>query len=239
MVNSQAAVLIEDLRVRRGKHEVLHGIDLRVPPGAVVGVLGPSGGGKSTLLRAIVGVQIVQSGRVDVLGLPAGSAALRSRVAYMTQGTSVYDDLTVRQNLAYFRAILGVARSEVDRVIEATDLGDVADSLVETLSGGQRSRVSLAGALLGSPELLVLDEPTVGLDPLLRRDLWTLFRSIASQGTTLVVSSHVMDEAQRCDRILLLRDGALLADVTPAELLERTGTADADDAFLALVGAAA
>jgi ABC-2 type transport system ATP-binding protein len=239
MVNSQAAVLIEDLRVRRGKHEVLHGIDLRVPPGAVVGVLGPSGGGKSTLLRAIVGVQIVQSGRVDVLGLPAGSAALRSRVAYMTQGTSVYDDLTVRQNLAYFRAILGVARSEVDRVIEATDLGDVADSLVETLSGGQRSRVSLAGALLGSPELLVLDEPTVGLDPVLRGELWRLFRTLAAGGVTLLVSSHVMDEAARCDRLLLLREGEILADDTPAGLLESTGGVDTEDAFLRLIERAA
>jgi ABC-2 type transport system ATP-binding protein len=215
---------------------VLDGLTVTVARGAVVGLLGPSGCGKTTLLRAIVGVQVVRSGTVTVLGEPAGTAGLRSRVGYVTQEASVYDDLTVRQNLQYFAAVLGAPRSDVDRVLEATDLGAQAGQLVASLSGGQRSRVSLAGALLGSPELLVLDEPTVGLDPVLRVELWALFHRLAAAGTSLLVSSHVMDEAARCDRLLLMRHGEILADDTPAGLLESTGTTDPESAFLALIG---
>jgi ABC-2 type transport system ATP-binding protein len=237
MVNKLApAVVVEDLRVKRGKRPVLHGLSLAVPRGGVVGLLGPSGCGKTTLMRTIVGVQIVQSGTVTVLGKPAGSASLRRRVGYVTQGLSVYEDLTVRQNLQYFRAVLGAPRSDVDRVLQATDLGDQAGQLAGSLSGGQLSRVSLAGALLGSPELLVLDEPTVGLDPVLRVQLWGLFHRLAQAGTTILVSSHVMDEANRCDRLLLMREGDILADDTPAGLLEATGTEDTEAAFLALIG---
>lgn len=232
---SGAAVIVDDLHVRRGSTAVLDGLSLAVPAGAVVGLLGPSGSGKTTLMRAIVGVQVVQSGTIEVLGLPAGTPALRRRVAYMTQQASVYDDLTVRQNLAYFRRILGAPASDVDRVIARTELGDVADRLVGTLSGGQRGRVSLAAALLGGPELLVLDEPTVGLDPVLRVQLWELFRRLADDGTTLLVSSHVMDEAKRCDRLLLMRDGTLLADDTVPGLLAFTGTDDVETAFLRLI----
>jgi len=240
------AVQIEGLKVLRGRHTVLPGIDLSVPRGAVVGLLGPSGSGKSTLLRCIVGVQIVAGGSVTVLGEPAGSVGLRHRVGYVTQDPSVYDDLTVRANVDYFARVLGVhgstgmARSRVHAVEEAlaaVDLTDYAHDKVGRLSGGQRSRVSLAAALVGRPELLVLDEPTVGLDPVLRRDLWDLFHRLAHAGTTLLVSSHVMDEATRCDRLLLLRDGLLLADLTPRELLDRTGSADAEHAFLALIEA--
>ena len=236
MVNKSApAVDVTDLNVRRGKHPVLHGLSVSVPRGVVVGLLGPSGCGKTTLLRTIVGVQVVQSGTVTVLGRDAGSASLRHRVGYVTQDASVYDDLTVRQNLQYFRAVLGAPRSDVDRVLALTDLPSQAGQLVGSLSGGQRSRVSLAGALLGSPELLVLDEPTVGLDPLLRVELWTLFHQLAASGTSLLVSSHVMDEASRCDRLLLMRDGEILADDTPAGLLASTGTEDTEGAFLALI----
>ena len=236
MVNTSApAVDVTDLHVRRGRHPVLHGLTISVPRGVVVGLLGPSGCGKITLLRSIVGVQVVQSGTVTVLGLPAGSAPLRRRVGYMTQDASVYDDLTVRQNLHYFRAVLGAPRRDVDRVLALTDLTAQAGQLVGSLSGGQRSRVSLAGALLGSPDLLVLDEPTVGLDPVLRVELWTLFHQLAAVGTSLLVSSHVMDEASRCDRLLLLRDGEILADDTPAGLLAATGTSDTEGAFLALI----
>jgi ABC-2 type transport system ATP-binding protein len=229
------AVEVEDLRVQRGKREVLHGITVEVPQGQVVGLLGPSGCGKTTLMRAIVGVQIVKSGRVTVLGRPAGSPSLRRRVGYVTQDASVYDDLTVRQNLEYFRAVLGAPKSDVGRVIEETRLTDEASSLVGNLSGGQVSRVSLAAALLGQPELLILDEPTVGLDPLLRVELWTLFRELAAQGRALLVSSHVMDEAARCDRLVLLRDGIILADDTPAALYEATGTSDMEQVFLTLI----
>jgi ABC-2 type transport system ATP-binding protein len=208
-----------------------------VPQGQVVGLLGPSGSGKTTLLRSIAGAQRIAGGTVTVLGEPAGTPSLRRRIGYATQAGSVYDDLTVAQNLRYFGRVLHAPGSDVDRVLAEVDLRQHADRLVADLSGGQRSRVSLAVALLGRPELLVLDEPTVGLDPVLRHDLWNLFRRLAARGVTLLVSSHVMDEARRCDRILLLRDGRLLVDDTPAGLLARTGTTDPEDAFLALAGA--
>ncbi len=238
MVNNSPAVVVEGLRVARGGREVLHGLDLVVPSGQVVGLLGPSGGGKSTLLRAVVGVQIVQTGTVSVLGEPAGAPGLRSRVGYVTQAPSVYDDLSVRANLAYFARLAGAGPSAVDRALADVDLTDRAGARVGRLSGGQRSRVSLAAALVGDPELLVLDEPTVGLDPVLRRDLWALFHRLAGQGRTLLVSSHVMDEATRCDRLLLLREGRLLADDSPDGLLERTGAPDTEHAFLALIDTA-
>jgi ABC-2 type transport system ATP-binding protein len=234
MMNS-LAIETSDLRVQRGRNAVLHGLSVAVPRGQVVGLLGPSGCGKTTLMRAIVGVQTIKSGHVTVLGMPAGSAQLRRRVGYMTQEASVYDDLTVRENLTYFRRIAGAAAADVDRVIDATDLGAHTTQLVGDLSGGERSRASLAVALLGSPELLVLDEPTVGLDPVLRAELWGLFHRLADAGTSLLVSSHVMDEASRCDRLLLMRDGAVLADETPDGLLASTGTDDTEAAFLALI----
>jgi ABC-2 type transport system ATP-binding protein len=186
-------------------------------------------------MRAIVGVQRSVTGQVAVLDTPAGDPSLRHRVGYMTQEVSLYEDLTVRQNVAYFASVLGSNRADIDRVIDATDLRPQANQLVHTLSGGERSRASLAGALLGSPELLVLDEPTVGLDPVLRVELWGLFRRLSEQGTTLLVSSHVMDEATRCDRLLLMRDGEILADDTLDGLLTATGAADAEGAFLALI----
>ncbi|GAA1763787.1 ABC transporter ATP-binding protein [Agromyces humatus] len=230
-----AAIIVEDLHVRRAKIPVLEGLNLAVPKGRIVGLLGPSGSGKTTLMRSIVGVQVVQSGRIEVLGLPAGSRELRRRVAYVTQQASVYDDLTVRQNLGYFRRVLGAGASDIDRVIDRTDLGSVANRLAGSLSGGQRGRVSLAAALLGTPEVLVLDEPTVGLDPVLRVELWGLFRTLADDGATLLVSSHVMDEAKRCDRLLLMRDGELLADDSVRGVLEITGTDDVETAFLRLI----
>jgi ABC-2 type transport system ATP-binding protein len=241
MVNSSGeAIRADGLRVVRGGRVVLDELSFAVPRGSVTGLLGPSGCGKSTLMRAIVGVQAEVRGRLEVLGLPAGHKRLRSAIGYVTQAPSVYADLSVLENLRYFGAILGASGAEIDRVIRDVDLIDRRTARVAQLSGGQRARVSLAAALLGGPELLVLDEPTVGLDPVLRRDLWALFHRLAADdGVTLLVSSHVMDEAERCQRLLLLRDGALLADDTPAALLERTGTHDAESAFLALVDGAA
>jgi len=243
MNNSEPAVAIRGLRVVRGRRRVIPGLDLEIPAGQVVGLLGPSGSGKSTLMRCIVGVQVIEAGSVTVLGHPAGSSALRNRVGYVTQTPSVYADLSVRDNITYFGRALGLRgaqlREAVDRTLDEVDLQSWAGQLVQDLSGGQESRVSLAAALVGRPDLLVLDEPTVGLDPVLRRDLWDLFRHLAERGHSLVVSSHVMDEATRCDRLVLLRDGHVLADVTPAELLQQTGTPDADAAFLALIDAEA
>jgi ABC-2 type transport system ATP-binding protein len=231
---SAAAISVRDLRVVRGGTVVLPRITLDVPRGAIVGLLGPSGGGKTTLMRAIVGAQIVASGTVDVLAHPAGAPALRTRIGYVTQAPSVYPDLTARENLAYFGRMVGAGRAQVAATLEQVGLTDAADRPVSTLSGGQRSRVSLGAALVGDPELLVLDEPTVGLDPALRRDLWALFRELRDAGRTLLVSSHVMDEASRCDRLVFIRDGEILADDTLESILTATGTGDADSAFLAL-----
>ena len=235
MNSGSPAVSVHGLRVLRGGRSVLDDLTFDVQQGSVTGLLGPSGCGKSTLLRSIVGVQVVAGGTVEVLGHPAGSKELRRSVGYVTQAPSVYLDLTVRENLRYFVAVLGAPADDVDRVVEEVGLTSHVDVTTGRLSGGQEARVSLAAALLGTPELLVLDEPTVGLDPVLRRDLWDLFARLADGGTTLLVSSHVMDEATRCGRLLLMRDGRILADDTPDGLLERTGRADVEAAFLDLV----
>jgi len=233
------AVAVRNLTVNRGGRPVIPDLTLQVPAGEVIGLLGPSGCGKTTLMRAIVGVQQVAGGEGEVLGLPAGDKALRRRVGYVTQDPSVYSDLTIAENLRYFAAAVLVPRRELDaevsRVLDLVDLVDHADQRVDNLSGGQVSRVSLGAALVGTPELLVLDEPTVGLDPVLRRDLWAIFRRLAGSGVTLLVSSHVMDEASRCDRLLLMREGRILADNTLHGLLRETGAADVEQAFLTLV----
>jgi ABC-2 type transport system ATP-binding protein len=232
---NEPAVRVDDLHVLRGGSIVLPRLSCEVASGSVTGLLGPSGSGKSTLIRAIVGVQKVAGGSVGVLGHPAGSPALRARVAYMTQAPSVYGDLTVRENLGFFARVLAQPHEAVERALVEVALQTHAGRVVGRLSGGERVRVSLATALLGTPDLLVLDEPTVGLDPVLRRDLWELFHELAERGTTLLVSSHVMDEADRCDALLLLREGRLLAQATPEELRARTGEHDLDAAFLHLV----
>jgi ABC-2 type transport system ATP-binding protein len=229
------AIEVADLVVERGKRTVLHGISCTIPAGSVTGLLGPSGSGKTTLMRAIVGVQIVKSGAVTVLGQPAGSAPLRRTVGYLTQAPSVYADLTVRENARYFAALLGYGKAEADRAVADVGLADAAGQLVSTLSGGQRSRASLACAIMGEPRLLVLDEPTVGQDPVLRDELWRKFQAMAEAGTTVLVSSHVMDEARRCQRLLLIREGRLIADDTPAGIGATAGTTDMDEAFLRLI----
>jgi ABC-2 type transport system ATP-binding protein len=229
------AIEVRDLHVKRGARPVLHGLDCTVARGSVTGLLGPSGSGKTTLLRCIVGVQQIVSGSVTVFGQPAGSPALRRRTGYLTQAPSVYSDLTVRENARYFGSLFGVRGADADQAIVDVGLGDAATQLVSTLSGGQRARASLACALVGRPDLLVLDEPTVGQDPVLRAELWAHFHRLADQGATLIVSSHVMDEAGRCDRLLLIRDGDLIADDTPDAVRATAGTDDLDEAFLRLV----
>lgn len=232
-----AAVEVTDLVVDRGHSRVLDGLAFAVPAGRVTGLLGPSGSGKTTLIRAVVGVQRVRSGTVTVLGLPAGAAALRSRIGYVTQAPSVYADLTVRENVRYFATLAGAGPAEADTALAEVGLAAAAGQLTGSLSGGQRGRVSLACALVARPDLLVLDEPTVGLDPVLRVELWQRFAELARAGTTLLVSSHVMDEAGRCDELLLLRGGRLLAQSTPARLRADSGTDDLEEAFLRLVRA--
>lgn len=229
------AIRTSNLRVVRGGRVVLPDLSVSVAQGRLTGLLGPSGCGKTTLMRCIVGVQQVAAGSVTVLDQPAGSPDLRRRVGYVTQQPSVYADLSVRENLRFFAAVLGAGEDDIVRVVDQVDLRGYVGDRVDGLSGGQRSRVSLAVALLGSPELLVLDEPTVGLDPVLRQQLWQTFADLAADGVTIVISSHVMDEANRCERLLLMRDGALLADDTPQHLLATTGSADVEAAFLTLV----
>lgn len=229
---SAGAISIRDLVVDRGGREILHGVTLEVAAGSVTGLLGPSGCGKSTLMRAIVGVQILAGGTVGVLGAEAGSKALRSRVGYVTQAPSVYGDLSVEENLHYFGAIVGASPEKVTQTTAAVGLDGTEGRMVGSPSGGQRSRVSLASALLGDPEVLILDEPTVGLDPVLRAELWRTFHGLAAAGTTLLVSSHVMDEAGECDGLLLMRDGSLLAQLTPDQLRAETGESDLGKAFL-------
>jgi len=229
------ALEVSRLRVVRNHNEILKSLTFDVAPGTLVGLLGPSGSGKSTLMRSLLGVQVITSGSALALGERVGSPVLRRRLGYMAQGSAIYLDLTVRENLAYFAGILDLDDSQVDHVLDVVSLRPFAQRLVSALSGGERSRVSLAVALLGAPPLMILDEPTVGLDPVLRQDLWRTFAQLADEGTTVLVSSHVMDEAARCDRLLLLREGRLLFDDTPGALLERTAAPGYDAAFVRLI----
>jgi ABC-2 type transport system ATP-binding protein len=233
----ETAIEVRDLVVRRGKRIVLNGFNCSIARGSITGLLGPSGSGKTTLMRVIVGVQIVDAGRVTVLGEAAGSASLRRKIGYLTQAPSVYNDLTARENARYFASLYGLGKSAADEALAVVGLRDAADQLVADLSGGQQSRASLACALVGKPEVLVLDEPTVGQDPVLRDELWDRFRDLAAGGATVLVSSHVMDEANRCDRLLLIREGGLIADDTPAAVKGSAGTDDLDQAFLKLIRA--
>ena len=231
----EAAIEVHDLVVKRGKRIVLDRFDCAIEKGSITGLLGPSGSVKTTLMRAIVGVQIVESGIVTVLGRPAGSAPLRHKIGYLTQAPSVYNDLTARENARYFASLYGLGMAAADEALEAVGLSSAAGQLVADMSGGQRSRASLACAIVSRPEILVLDEPTVGQDPVLRDELWDHFRRLAAGGATVLVSSHVMDEANRCDRLLLIRAGALIADDTPAAVKNAAGTDDLDQAFLNLI----
>ncbi len=229
------AVVVNALNVVRGGTTILHDVSLTVARGSIIGLLGPSGCGKTTLMRSIVGVQRIAAGSIRVLGLETGARELRGRIGYVTQDVSVYADLTVKQNVEYFATLYGVGRDAVEQAMATVGLADYAGRRVSRLSGGQASRASLACALVGNPEVLVLDEPTVGLDPLTRTDLWDTFRALARAGHTLVVSSHVMDEATRCDSLLLMREGEVLGHLTPAQLMQRTGADSPDEAFLVLI----
>jgi len=229
------AIDIQNLRVVRGKRVALDNISVQIARGTITGLLGPSGCGKTTLMRCIVGTQIIDEGTVAVLGRPAGTADLRHRVGYVTQDPTIYNDLRIVDNVRYFSALYGTDSQAADEAITAVGLEDHRTALCGNLSGGQRTRVSLACALVSRPELLVLDEPTVGLDPVLRVDLWEQFHQLAKRGTTLVVSSHVMDEADHCGDLLLMREGRLLAHSTPTKLREDTGCQSLEEAFLSVI----
>jgi len=232
---SAPSIRVSGLTVDRGAKSVLRDLSLSILPGEVTGLLGPSGSGKTTLMRAIVGVQLVKTGGVEVLGLPAGHRDLRTRVGYVTQAPSVYLDLSVMENLEYFGRLLGVDRRAVQGTLETVGLTGLRANVARNLSGGELARLSLATALLNTPDVLVLDEPTVGLDPLLRRELWRVFRELAQLGTTILVSSHVMDEADQCHQLVLIREGVVLAEGSPAALKRRTGADDLGAAFTRLI----
>lgn len=232
------AITAQKLIVQKGKTEILHGLDMAIQTGTITGLIGPSGSGKTTLMRTIVGVQRYQ-GNLSVLDQPAGKSSLRPRIGYVTQSPAVYNDLTVRQNIHYFARVAGVSVREADEAILKVHLDGKQNQLVQSLSGGQRARVSLAVALLGNPDVLILDEPTVGLDPILRNELWAQFGELAAQGKTLLVSSHVMDEAERCDEIVLIREGKILWNDSRQMLLEKTKATTVGDAFVAMIGGAA
>ncbi len=229
------AIQIDSLRVQRGKNLVLDKLDLEIRRGVITGLLGPSGSGKTTLMRAIVGVQVVQSGSITILGHPAGDAKARRSTGYVAQSLSIYPDLTVLENVRYFASLYGLSGSSARTAIIDVGLAPQAHQLVGTLSGGQLSRASLACALVADPGVLVLDEPTVGQDPVLRNELWAQFHELAAQGRTLLVSSHVMDEADRCDHLVLIRQGQIIANDSPAAVKIAARTDDMDDAFLNLI----
>lgn len=232
---AERVVSIDRLRVIRGKRPAIHELSVQIPRGTITGLLGPSGCGKTTLMRSIVGTQIITAGSVTVLGQPAGSAQLRRRVGYMPQDPTIYNDLRIVDNVRYFASLYGMDASAADAAINTVGLHDHRTAYSGNLSGGQRTRVSLACALVCHPEVLVLDEPTVGLDPVLRADLWEQFNALAGAGTTLLVSSHVMDEADHCGDLLLLREGHLVAHTTPTQLREDTGCSSLEEAFLSII----
>lgn len=235
------AIVVEHLTVRLGdSFEALKDVSIDLEVGKITGFIGPSGAGKTTLIRTMVGRQKIAEGQITVLGKPAGSANLRADVRYMTQELSVYSDMTAAENLRYFARMAGyrgkAAKAHADKALAEVRMSDKANVLVSNLSGGQKQRVSLAIALIGDAKLLLLDEPTVGLDPVLREQLWQLFRELRDQGRTIAVTSHVMDEAERCDELVLLRDSQVIATGSPTELCKRTGTKTVEQCFLKLAG---
>jgi ABC-2 type transport system ATP-binding protein len=235
----ELVVQAENLTKHFGPIRAVDGLDLAVRPGEIYGLMGPNGSGKTTLIRLLIGLLKPTAGRAILLGKPMPDKAVLAQVGYMTQAHALYSDLTVRDNVAFFAEMCGLARAErarIDQVLALTELSDRARSPVRTLSGGLRQRTSLACALVHGPQLLLLDEPTVGVDPQLRASFWAYFRRLAGEGVTLIVSSHVMDEAERCDRLGFIRAGKLLAEGTAAELQDQASTATLEEAFLHFAG---
>jgi ABC-2 type transport system ATP-binding protein len=232
------AVDVQNVSKSFGDVKALDGVTLRVKQGEIYGLLGPNGAGKTTLIRLFVGLVEPNAGTVTVLGERMPNVAMLSHVGYMTQSAALYPGLSVEENVRFFAAI-NDAEEGVKDALELVKLYDRRDSVVSTVSGGMRQRCSLACALVHKPQLLLLDEPTVGVDPQLRVELWEDFREMAAAGTTIIVSSHVMDEAERCQRLGLIQYGKLLAEGTPDEIRATAGSTNLEDAFLSLAGSRA
>jgi ABC-2 type transport system ATP-binding protein len=235
MVSESFAVDVENVSKRFGVVKALDGVTLRVRQGEIYGLLGPNGAGKTTLIRTIVGLVAPDGGTVTVLGQRMPHVDVLRHIGYMTQQAALYPGLSVEENVQFFAAING-AEGGVDEALKLVELDQRRKSVVATLSGGMRQRCSLACALVHKPQLLLLDEPTVGVDPQLRVQFWEEFRKMAAAGTTIIVSSHVMDEAERCQRLGLVQYGRLLGEGTPDEVRARAGTPNLEEAFLRLAG---
>lgn len=224
----------------RSGTRAVDGLDLQVRAGEIYGLLGPNGSGKTTLIRLITGLLRATDGSVQVLGRMMPDKEVLAQIGYMTQASALYEDLTIRENVAFFAAMCGAggqSKRRVEEVLALVGLSERSGSQVRTLSGGMKQRASLACALVHAPRLLLLDEPTVGVDPQQRAVFWSYFRRLAAEGVTLVVSSHVMDEAERCDRLGFLRQGRLLAEGSADALRRRSGSATLEEAFLSFATA--
>ena len=232
-MTSETVLETRELQKHYGKIHAVDGVDLAIKRGEIYGLIGPNGSGKTTLIRLCLGLLHPTNGAIQLLDKPIPDKSILSEVGYMTQVSALYEELTVRENVAFFSEMCGSHEPAwIDEAISLVDLSDRARSLVQTLSGGMRQRTSLACALAHRPRLLLLDEPTVGVDPQLRATFWSYFRHLADSGVTLIVSSHVMDEAERCDRLGFMRQGKVLAEGSSADLRTRTGTNTLEEAFL-------
>ena len=229
------SISIKRVSVEKSDRNVLDGLDIELPSGVAIGLLGPSGSGKTTLMRSIAGLQKLNTGEIKIFQQAAGTKALRKVISYSTQAASVYNDLTSEENLNFYASLHKVNERSVSEILELVKLTKVKKQLARTLSGGERTRLALATALVGAPDLIILDEPTVGLDPVLRKELWQIFRHLTSSGKTLLISSHVMDEAENCDFIVLMRDGKFIAKGSAAELKAMTGKEEMEEVFISLV----
>ncbi|MCL2489113.1 MAG: ABC transporter ATP-binding protein [Propionibacteriaceae bacterium] len=235
-MSDEPLVIVKDMCAAYGKTEVLHNIDMELPPGRITGLVGPSGHGKTTLVSVIVGALRAKSGTVTVLGESAPPRRVKSSIGFMPQAEALYADLTGDENLRFFGALYGMTAAQMAEripvVLKQVSLPQQGGKVVAEYSGGMQRRLSLAVALLHEPRLLVLDEPTVGLDPAHRVALWATFRQLADGGATFLVTTHVMDEAANCDTVLLIHDGRVLAAGSPDELVSVSGTANLEGAFL-------
>jgi ABC-2 type transport system ATP-binding protein len=228
------AIQVAGVTVEKLGKKILDNISMELPGNKSIGLIGPSGSGKTTLIRALVGSQVITEGTAKIFGEKVGSASLRSRIGYMSQKSAVYGDITVKENLEYFASICGSSEQQVAEIMESMRLNLHRDKMASSLSGGEATRLSLGIALLGNPEILFLDEPTVGLDPSLRIELWKIFASLRNQGKTILITSHMMDEAERCDILILMRNGKIIFQGNAEQLKAKTQSESIEHAFIKL-----